>query len=333
MDALETVQAMRAMGNLKSLIGDGPTPHMKARAFVEIARGFLANQNDQIALAALSAHGSDRVRKAAAAALDADELWRGPEAQALASAYIASIAEGSLFDQIKRYARTLPPNMRHGMIAAGAVGDVATEGVPKPVIDLGFNVGEVEPLKAVGIVAMSAELARATGETGRLLFERELGGAITRAMNASVLSQFVDTNTPTVAAGGDPLEGLRAGLLEAGPSLGYVVAVGTGEAAWLATHESNRGAGVRGGEFAPGVHIVAIDGMSGMTIIPASRVALFDGGLRLASSGEASLDLRDSPESPAQTVSMFQTNSRAILVERTWHVLTGGTEAVRVEGA
>lgn len=333
MDALETVQAMRAMDNLKSLIGDGPSPRMKARAFVEIARGFLANPNDRIALAALNAQGSDHVRKAVAEALDAGDLWRGPEAQSLASAYLESIAESSLFDQIKRYARTLPPNMRHGMIAAGAVGDVVTEGAPKPVIDLGFNLGEVEPLKAVGIVAMSNELAWATGEAGRLLFERELREAINRAMNASVLLQFVDTNTATVAAGSDPLESLRAGLLAAGPSLGYVVGMGTGEAAWLATHESNRGAGVRGGEFAPGVHIVAVDGMSGMTIIPASRVALFDGGLRLASSGEASLDLRDSPESPAQAVSMWQTNSRAILVEREWHVLAGGTEAVRVEGA
>ncbi|WP_439518495.1 hypothetical protein [Hydrogenophaga sp.] len=332
MDSLELAYVKRAEASIAMLASGIPNTEKKAGAFVTIARRLLSAGRNEIALSALKAHATDDlVTKAIGNALDVDDLWRGPEAQALARAYLASIAEFSIFDQIKRYARTLPPNMRFAMLATGAVGNVVTEGGPKPVIDLSLNLGDVDFLKACAIVVMSRELSLATGAEGQALFERELREAITRAMNRSVLLALLDTSTTTVAAGADPLASLRAGLRAAGPSYGFVVAVSEGDAAWLATHESNRSAGVRGGEFAPGIHLVAVDGQAGMVVIPASRIALFDGGVRMASTGEATVDLRASPEAPAQLTSLFQTNAVAMLIERQWHLAADSTGVVIVE--
>lgn len=224
-------------------------------------------------------------------------------------------------------------NMRLVMIASDSVGNMVLQGAPKPVIDLSLNLGDVDPLKAVAIVVMSNELARATGEEGARLFERELREATTRAMNAAVLTAFVDSGSSVVAAGADPLASMRAGLLAAGPSTGYVVAMPHGEAAWLATTAENRGMGPRGGEFAPGIHVVAVNDMVGMRVFPASRFALYDGGLRVAASEVATIDMRDSPESPATPTSLFQTNSSALICERLWHVVGDTSGVVTVEAS
>ncbi|WP_332747552.1 hypothetical protein [Hydrogenophaga sp.] len=336
MDVLEQSYAYRARAALDMLMNEGATPptERKAAAFTTIARRLLSAGRNDVGIAALKAHEpSELVQKAVAQVLDADELWSGPLAQQLAAAYIASVAEQSIFDQLKVYARVLPPRMRQVMIATAAVGNVVSEGAPKPVRDLTLNLGDVDFLKAVGIVVMSKELASATGGEGAALFEQELQKATVRALNRSVLTAFIDSGTSVIAAGTDPLASLRAGLQAAGPSEGFVVAMSAGDAAWLATSEANRGGmGVRGGEFVRGVHIVVMDDHTGMTIIPASRVGIYDGGLSVRSTDQADVDMRDTPESPGAKTSLWQTNSAAIIVERQWQLVSGGAEAVTVEG-
>ncbi len=249
-----------------------------------------------------------------------------PEAAALAQAFIASVAESSVLDGITRYATELPTGASKALIASGFSANVATEGDPKVVKRPGLDLGDVEPTKAAAIVVLTKELARFGGQFKAIL-ERELAASITRATNAAVLAMLVDTGTTDVAGSGDPLDDLRAGLRAAGPSEGYVVAAPSGDVAWLATHPANRGAGIRGGEFVPGVHLVAIDDATHTTIIPASRLALLDWGLSIAGAEHASVNMAASPTSPSNVVNLWQTGAVGLLAERRFH-LAGDTSGV-----
>lgn len=83
--------------------------------------------------------------------------------------------------------------------------------------------------------------------------------------------------------------------------------------------------GVGGGEFLTGVSVVPVDAEtsagSTVTVIPADRMALSDYGLVIRASKEGSIMMSDSPSSPAELVSMWQTNSTAILAERMFRLI------------
>ncbi|MGY0611712.1 hypothetical protein [Luteimonas sp. A501] len=331
MDPIQYAYIARAQSALGMLANEAlPDHNRQAKAFTDLAwitvRAGHANVGD-----ALRASNNPLVVKAAAHSLGGDDLWEGGAA-ALAANYLASIAEGSILDSIKRYARVIPERMHRIMVAWDAVGDVIAEGDPKPVRHLALSSEDAPPLKACAIVVVTDELANATGREGRALFERELAAAVTRASNRSILGALVNSNTTGVAGTGDPLTDLRAGLRASRPSNGYVVAAPAADVADLATRaEAVGGMGVRGGTFRPGIEVVAVDDISGMTIIPASRIAVWDGGLQVRAAGHASIDMRDTPESPAQLTSMFHTNSLALLTERSWR-LAQGTDIVVVGG-
>lgn len=323
-DPIHAARLSLARNSIDALIGNHAE---KAAAFTDLAWALLHAKQPGSSMKALRDCGNPLVQKAAAHAL-ADEVWSNGGAD-LAASYLASIAERSIIDSLKKYARVLPVNSRHVMIAADAVGDLVAEGHPKPVKNLSLSIGDVEPTKAVGLVVMTEELATAAGPEGRRLFEAELAAAVTRASNSSVLAALADSDTITVPGTGDPLVDLRAGLQAAGPSNGYVVGMPSGLVADLATRVENRGGmGVRGGTFVGGVEIVAVDDATAITVIPASRIALWDGGLRVSSAEHATVDLRDAPESPANMVSLWQTNCLGLLLERQWHLAKADSVAV-----
>lgn len=318
MDSLQHAQLVRASSALNAALSS-TAPHVikaKATAFVEAAAILMRARQDDHALSMLK--GSQNTDVARAFAETIDDLWGGPEAQELAASYLASIAEGSLLDQIARYAVRLDLQQRSGIVASGLVANMATEGAPRVVQNLDLSkLLTGEPVMSVAMVVMTTELMRFGGGPGRTLFEAELRKAVTRAMNASVLTTLNTTSAPVVTGTGDPLADLRAGLQAAPPSEGYVVAAGTAYATDLATRVENRGGmGIRGGTFVPGVEIVAVDSITGLRIIPASHCALLDAGLRVTASGEASVDMSDSPTSPSQHVSLYQTSSLGLMAQR-----------------
>ncbi|WP_223496770.1 hypothetical protein [Stenotrophomonas indicatrix] len=286
---------------------------VRIKAFGDIAYGMLLNNKANIG-DVLRNHPSPLVQKAVAHTMT-EEVWQGVDGAALAAAYIGSIAEGSLLDQVLRYGNPLPINLPYVMVASGSSADVIAEGDPKVVKHLNLGLTDVETKKAAAIIVLTAELARAVG--GRALFESELRKAVTRAINQSVLTQLTDSNTIEISGVADPLANLRAGLKAAGPSEGYVVAASTDDVLDLSTRIENRGGmGVRGGTFVPGVEIVAVDSVTGMNIIPASHVSVRDGGLQVRSAEHATVNMADTPTSPSELVSLFQTNSLGLLAER-----------------
>ncbi len=332
MDDLLTLSAvMRARSALDvaAQTALGTSSAKKAAAFTEMAVAIAKATDQQTAVAALQRMSSLHIQKAAAHSTLA-EVWGDSDAQALARNFIASTAEPDLLGAISKYARVIDRAAGRVLIASGATGDTTTEGFPKLIRRLDLSVGaDLAFTKSTAAVVVSAELLSATGDAGRKLFEGELARAVVRATNTAVVASLLDSNTTQIAAGADPLASLRAGLAAAGPADGFVVAAPPGQVAWLATSEANRGAGIRGGTFVPGVELVAVDDLTTMVVIPASRLAYWDGGIELRPAGHATVDMSDAPGTTGEKVSLWQTNAVGLLCERFWR-LAGDTTAVRV---
>ncbi len=314
------------------LIGQGTGP--RAKAFVEMAWLTMQERHAQNILGLMQRSSNEHVAKAASAHATTDELWRDADAQALAQSFIASVGEPDVLTAIGRYARVLPKAASRVLIATGATGNSAAEGFPKLIRRLDLALGPDMPFtKSLAAVVLTQELLIKTDDAGRRLFESELSKAVIRAANDAVILSLIDTATTEVAAGADPLASLRAGLMAAGHSEGYVVSAPAGWVAWLSTHEANRGGmGVRGGTFSPGVEIVALDNASAMHVIPAERLVYWDGGIELRTAGAATVDMADDPQAVGEKVSVWQTNSVGLLVERHWRI-EGDTSGVVIVGA
>ena len=335
MDDLSRARAFRARDLLNDALegATAPTANNRdalAKAFSDAAFAVLKDGRAGVG-EAMQRSPNELVRKAGAH-VTTDDIWSSGNGDSMATAYIESVAELSLLDSLARHARIIPMNAANVLVAADAVGNVVAEGLPKPVRKIDLSTADAEPIKSVGMVVLSSELARSIGGEGRRLFERELTEAVARAANGAVLAALIDSNAIGVAGTGDILTDIRAGLRAAPPSTSYVVAAPAGDVADLATRSENKGGmGVRGGTFAPGIEIVAIDGASDVVVIPASRIALWLGRTEIRASGHAAVDMRDTPESPAQLVSLWQTNSLAMLVERHWRLASA--EGVVIVGA
>lgn len=299
----------------------------KAKEFTELAKCIARARDEENAVAYLHA-----VHKAASH-VTLDEVWRDSDIQQMAASFIASVAEPDLLQAIAKYARAIPRFAGRVLVASGATGDSTAEAFPTLIKNLDLTVGaNTSFVKSLAAVVVSSELLSAAGDAGQRLFEGELEKAVVRKTNESVIASLIDSNTTSVSAGADPLASLRAGVKAAGASDGYVVAMPAGDVAWLSTCVENRGGmSVRGGEFSPGIFIAAIDAATVTTVIPASRLAFIDGGVELRPTDAASVSMADSPSSPSQLVSLWQTNCVGLLVARYWR-LAGDTSGVVVVG-
>lgn len=306
----------------------------RAKSFVELAKAIACASDEGVAITRLQNSRDDAVTKATSAHVMLDSIWQAGDIRQLVASFIASVGEPDLLSAIARYGRGIPQGAGRVLIATGASGNTTLEGFPKLIRRLNLNVGpSVEFLKSTAAIVVSEELLTVLGKAGSSLFEAELIRAVIRAANAAIVASLVDSGTTQIADGVDPLASLRAGIRAAGPSDGYIVAAPAGDVAWLATHEANSGgAGVRGGTFAPGVELVALDDATAMTVIPASRLTVFDGGLELRPTGHATVDMSDDPQAAGEKVSLWQTNSVGLLVERFWR-LDGDTTGVVLVGA
>lgn len=315
MDPMQFAALSRARTAIDVAVA-GESQTTKVKAFLEVAVGMMLHGgNFRVAMAAST---SALVQKAVAESTGG-AVWQTPDGTALAASYIGSIAEGSLLDQIARYASVMPRNVQHVLTGTGYSADVTKEGDPKVIKNLTLGTDSVETAKAAAIVVMTQELLRAVG--GPTIFESELRKSITRAVNSSVLAQLSALDPVYVAPSADPLANLRAGLTAAGPSDGYVVAAPADDVMDLATRVENRGGmGVRGGSFIPGVEVVAMDDITATFVIPASRLAVLDHGLEVRSAEHATVNMADNPEAQPQLYSLFQNNSLGLLAERNFHL-------------
>lgn len=283
-------------------------------------------------------HDSPLMQKAAAAVLLGD--WDSADVQTLERAFKASIRERSLLDSLSPYALTLPGHYRVATVATGFTADTTAEGFPKAVKRPTLDAVAGAPVKATALTILSDAVARLP--EGEAVFRRELESAVTRAINDSVVQQVMDalgSPTPTVATPGtDALANLRA-LVAALPATdGIVVAAPSAIVADLALRaEAAEGFTIRGGEFRPGLSIVATDtdALDTMLAIAASLVAIVDHGLRFQSARHATVEISDAPGTPnASTVmtSLWQQNLVGLLVERSYELRVPANAVAVLEG-
>jgi len=293
--------------------------HQASHQFGRIARAIAMHGNNFAAVQnhlkdnGLSPVGSKFIEKAAASTLE--DVWGTETGNELSVAFLNSIAQRSVFDLLEAYGKLLPMGAPSGFLASGAaIGSQVEEGGLKVVKRLNIHGESIQWTKVLAMIVATAELLR-TGAEGP--FIQELENQVITATNTAVLALL--TNRQQLNGSGDAVADLELGLSEAVRSNHYVVAATSRYARSLALRSPNGRMPIAGGQFIDGVSVVEVDEQGSserMIIIPTSRAAVWKTYLRISQSEEASVDMRDSPGSPAQPTSFFQTNSRGLLVER-----------------
>ncbi len=303
-------------------------------AFLEVAFAMLKARSFEGAMSHLGTSQNAltaEFRTKAAAMITADATFASADWVSFAQAFVGSIADGSLLDQLARFGRRLPSN-RPVLIATGATGDIRREGQLKVVRQLELEAGIPDVATAVAIVALSAELVWSMGGEGRRIFEQELRNAVLRATNLEVLAMLVNSDSASVSGTGSAVGDLAAGLAAVGAASAYIAVAPPGIVAALALSEANKsGMAITGGELLPNLAVVSVAGVTAMTVIAADKIAVLDAGIVLRPSSEASVNLSDSPTAPSTLTSMFQTNVVGLLVERMFAVAGGGNQVAVVE--
>lgn len=334
--ALESRSAMATRQRTESALRMFEQEYGASRSFIRVCRaiGSAHNPNNvRNALAEIDDSVSglvERFTKAVVPGQSIDSAWDTFAGRDLADAYVASIAEQSLFDLVARYATPIPPELPRVMVASGSSADEVAEGAPIAVSRVGLALKDPTVKKCAALLVYSDELDQATGGQAARLFENELRTAVLAAFNRAVLANLVTTAaSATGTAKGD----LQAGLQSATSSKGYIVAATPSATRELALDADGRMA-IDGGEYLPGVHVVsAVDedssGAGAMYVIPASRVALTDYGIAVQNARDATIAMSDSPSSPAQLTSLYQTDSRAIRVVRRYR-MASAENAIKV---
>lgn len=337
MDALEQAMALRAAGALQALTADMPNRRKQKAAFLEIARSMALQQKQGMTRQAFEAfRDSDNplLQKAAVSAMSYNaEPFETETVRGLMRAYLETIAPWSGLDAIKQYAMPILAGSRHVMAGSGFVGDATVEGAPKVVRKPSMTLGDVEPHKTVALIVLTREFMLAGGDEALALLDREMSKALITAINSAIYDRFNDSNALILPTTGNLIEDLRLAMRSAGPSAGYIALVPPGVTADLALRpEAGPNFSMNGGEYRAGLHIVTADNATGIMVIPASRLGVFDGGLQLRPSGEASVEMSDTPDGNGELVSLWQSGSVGLLAERQWHI-GGDATAVIVEGS
>lgn len=301
-----------------------------ATQFVVAARGILRHGDDpeafqEYAEQQRSAGRVQSLAKALVAANDTTQGWFGSDGRAIVDSYLSSIKPRSLLDSVMQYATPIPPNLNRLVVATGIAAAEVDEGAGKAVTRAIPTIRDSDFYKVAGIVILSDELAMSDSGQANRIFARELMNAVIRAGNTSLLSRLTTT---TVATTGTVAGDIEAGLAAAADSEGFVIAVPQAKVRALALGAQGR-MGVNGGEYLPGLHVVPYSGTS-VIVIPASQLAIADGGLVVRSARHASVEMDTSPTGGhAQLVNLWQANLMGILCER-WTEIASNANAIEV---
>lgn len=252
------------------------------------------------------------------------DAWGSAGGRELALAYLGEIAERDALSVLSMFARTIPLTMNRALVATGAAAGPVGEGLPKVVRDLTLNDLSADPVKIVSLVVLLAELIDSTDGAARALFERELEKAVIAGGNNEIPRAFISFGTTAATPGADMRGTLRNMLEVAEPSTGYILFAPAGTVQGMAADAFALNMTPQGGEFAPRIFVLPWEPSSSdsdLALVPASRCAMKDYGLVIDSARHATVDMSDTPESPSEDVSLWQTNSVGVVVERRFAIV------------
>lgn len=246
--------------------------------------------------------------------------------------FLGNIKNRNLLDALAQHAINQPDGVRALVLASGTIAGPVAEGEATPVTRSTLQGASLERHQVAALTVVSKSLLAAPGDRAQDLIQHQLESAVIDASNEAVIGAL---NSTTVNGTGDPVADLEAGLAAVADSAVYVVAAAPSVARQLAVASAGR-MGVAGGEFVPGVHVLPVDGVENIVIIPADRVVIDAGEFELKTSESATVEMRDDPTSAstapaaAETVSMFQTNSVAVIAAREFGIYAAA-DAVEVK--
>lgn len=313
----------------------------RAGEFVATARYLTAAGGDRMLAAAMAeaaggASGVVSVLRAAAAPGTIDSpTWGGPLAQpyaAAAQAFLGSLRNAGAFDRMLPDMRVVPLRTRVGAVTVGATGYIVGEGRAKPIGALSLASGILASQKAVAILVVTNELARATGPEGTALFGRELRAAVASVTDQEFVTIITAGRTP-IPSGGSTAAAVRAdlaaalGAIETDASSRLYVLVRASTAKSLAIMGDGAGGSAfpdmtpQGGTIA-GIPVVVTDGLAGGTIavVDANGLTAGSDAVTLDTATQADVEFSNTPSTPpgVATVlrSLWQHNMTALRVER-----------------
>jgi hypothetical protein len=224
-------------------------------------------------------------------------------------------------------------NQRLALVVSAPSAASVEEGAGIPVSRAVLNNTRLTPFRASSLLVMTRELALDVSAPGQLLFTRELQAAIGAAADALFFAAMVGDDTATQAisssgtSGGAAKHDLREALMVVNsigtPKLFWVVSVDVAKAASVLSTPDGLDVfpamSVAGGELAALPAVVSAGIPSGtIYLIDGSNIAANAGTISVRPSGNADVLMDSAPSmdsstpTPAQVVSMFQTNSVAM---------------------
>jgi hypothetical protein len=248
--------------------------------------------------------------------------WASPlsAVRGIADAFVSLSRQASILGQIPQL-RTVPFNVSIAVQVSGAAYAWVGQGLPKPASPISFSSVTIPPSKAIGLIAVSAELLKLTSPASAATLRDELVAGLAAFLDVQFLDPAVapvaDVSPGSITNGvtaipstGDPVKDLRAlaSAMSGAASLALVLSPANA----LTMSASGALRDVRTTILttpAAADNIIAVDG---------SRILVADdGGITLDVSRHATVQMDTAPANPPTPLTnLWQQNLVGLKVER-----------------
>ncbi len=288
--------------------------------------------------------------------------------QNIAAAFMPTLATAGAFDRILTDGAFFRAPVRTRLLGATArlSATALDEGQAAPLVLNTLTGAVLDPLRAGAIIVLTQEILRAGGNALEAFISSELRAALAGATDAKFLAVVGDavSTAGSLASSGSDFDAIAAdvgallGALALGSASRPYLLISPAAARRMMTLVNSLGVLAFPGMTLTGgtvcnVTAIATDAVDDGDVfaLDASGIAADSGGVTLDTSREAALELATNPannsgtptESAANMVSLFQTNSAALKVNRLFGVkpvrdgavaeMTGATWGVAASGA
>lgn len=297
------------------------------------------------------------LKAAVAAGTLGNSLWAGnvAEAQGAQVEFLEVVRPQTIVGRLANL-RRVPVRVPVAANTTGAVAYFVGEGAAKPVTSAAFDRKRLEPTKVVSLTVVSDELLR-FGPAGEMSLRDDLAAAIAMATDAAFINR-ANTGVPgdrpaavTVGATTIPSSGTNAAAIRTDIEAAIAAFQGAlTTAAWVTHPRTAVSIGLRlsaagiandlgalGGTLA-GLPVITSEAVTHSTatggdliLLDAASILLAEEGITPSRADQAAIAMSDTPGTGnAVPVSLWQTNSVALMVERVINWDVGRENAVVV---
>jgi hypothetical protein len=273
-----------------------------------------------------------------------DPTWAGrlAELRGVTNSYLGQLGGRSGFVSLLDSGVLTRLPLRQPVVSSivGAVASSGQEGHARPVSKMTLAAQSVDRQSADAIIVLSRQLLEDMSASAQSYLSRQLRRALAKVIDTGFFDSIISSGTPQFASSGNTDADRRADLL----AMLDAVNSGEGRLAWMASKDVANALAVSDDST------VSPEGISSLANIPfavspaltSGTLMLIDGdrvggdvesvGLDLAR--HASIEMSDTPAgnvttpTPANMVSMFQTNSVAVKLSAYYGAAVGDAEAV-----